>query len=56
MADIAMCVNDQCPSAKQCYRHEAPVNPHWQCYNELFKPDEGAQQCGWFIPIAAKGE
>ena len=54
MADISMCLNDDCPSAKKCYRHEAPVNPHWQCYDDLFKPDDGSQQCGWFIPIAAK--
>jgi hypothetical protein len=53
MADIAMCQNDDCPSAKQCYRHEATPNPWRQSYME-FKPDASGK-CKHFIQMPAGG-
>lgn len=37
MPDITMCVNDACPLASQCWRHEAEPTPGHQSW-AMFKP------------------
>lgn len=32
MPDITMCMNDGCPLAGSCYRHEAKPNEYWQSF------------------------
>ena len=49
MPDISMCLNDACPSATRCYRHEAKPNEWRQSYAE-FKPDETGK-CEDFAPM-----
>lgn len=49
MADISMCANHDCPSAKQCYRHEAQPNPWRQSYG-MFTPNYTGK-CEDFSPI-----
>jgi hypothetical protein len=53
MPDISMCVNDACPSAAKCYRHEAKPTEFRQAYSE-FSPPEGRDKCDWFMPIWTK--
>ena len=52
MPDITMCINDKCPSAKLCYRHEAKPNSGLQEYAD-FAPVKGEVACGEFIELAA---
>ena len=35
MPDITMCSRDDCPINKQCYRHEANPDDHWQSYSNF---------------------
>lgn len=50
MPDITMCINDKCPSAKLCYRHETEPNPSMQEYAD-FAPINGEVACGEFIEL-----
>jgi len=43
MADISMCLNEQCPSKDLCYRFTAWASPR-QAYMD-FKPEEGQDKC-----------
>ena len=58
MADISMCLNDSCPVAKKCYRHEAKKNEYRQAYMAF--RSSGDKGCEDFIPMenpaAPKGE
>ena len=45
MPDIAMCVNEDCPMAARCYRHEARPT-RLQTYGD-FAPNEDGE-CEWF--------
>lgn len=47
--DMASCVNDACPSAKQCWRHLKPLHDYWQSIAG-YKPDKTGK-CEEFIPI-----
>lgn len=44
MPDIAMCTNDECPKAKECFRHEAVPHPYWQSYMAF---DLEKDNCFW---------
>ena len=35
MADIAMCLNEDCPAKKNCYRQQANKNPYGQYYGDF---------------------
>lgn len=35
MADITMCLDDQCPAREGCYRYKATSQPHYQAYSEF---------------------
>lgn len=50
MADISMCLNHACPSAKSCYRHEAKPNEWRQAYMQ-FEPDASGK-CHDFTPVS----
>lgn len=39
MTDIAMCVDDECPSHLQCRRYTAPRDPFNQLYATFNRPD-----------------
>jgi hypothetical protein len=52
MPDFAMCQNHDCPSAKRCWRHEAPPAPQWQSWS-VFSPDESGK-CGYFKQTEAR--
>lgn len=39
MPDITMCQNDDCPMAKECYRHEAEPTPRYQSYTHFHYQD-----------------
>ena len=49
MTDISMCLNDECPLAKNCYRHEAVPSELWQSYSD-FRPNEDGE-CPNFLRI-----
>jgi hypothetical protein len=53
MADISMCSDDKCPSAKLCYRHEAKANPLRQSYAD-FGRKKGAKDCKDMWPIESQ--
>lgn len=48
MADIAMCLNQTCPSKNICWRFTAPPDKYWQSYSP-FQPDGDATKCREFI-------
>ena len=50
MADISMCMNEDCEMEKKCYRFTARPNPYRQAYC-YFKPVEGASGCEHFWPL-----
>lgn len=50
MPDIAMCGNEDCPSAKECYRFRAKPSD-WQSYMD-FQPPPGEDRCGDFWPLS----
>lgn len=35
MADITMCPGSSCKIRDKCYRHTAPINEHWQAWNDF---------------------
>ena len=49
--DLAMCLDDDCPRAKECYRHEAKPSELRQAYADFHHED-----CEHFLPIYAKPE
>ena len=53
MPDLSMCGNDACPSAGECYRHEAKPSEFLQAYSH-FAPQKGRDKCDWFMPIWPK--
>jgi hypothetical protein len=52
MADIAMCLDKDCPSFKECYRAQAKPNIHWQTYHVFLRHNE--KECKDFIPLKNK--
>ena len=48
MPDITMCTNDDCPLAKQCYRHEATASD-WQSIQKFTPNEQGG--CDFFMEI-----
>lgn len=44
MPDIAMCQNNVCPHAKNCYRYMAKPDEYWQSY---MKFDWRLDNCHW---------
>ena len=50
MADIAMCLNHDCPSKKKCYRYMAIPNAIAQSYG-VFWVEQGKRKCNDFWPI-----
>jgi hypothetical protein len=50
MPDIYMCQDDNCPSAKQCYRHEAKPDQFLQVYGH-FERALTADKCDRFIEL-----
>jgi hypothetical protein len=53
MPDITMCNNDECPRAKECYRHEATPSPYAQTYTRFIHNRNG---CSAFMEIWVKGK
>lgn len=51
MPDISMCKNDECPSAKLCYRHEAEPCKWRQAYGSFSSELWEDGRCGYFWPI-----
>ena len=55
MADIAMCLNEECKHKKLCYRHEATPTPRRQSYMS-FTPRKNYRgekfQCSGFMAIS----
>lgn len=49
MPDISMCQNSDCPSHRSCYRFMA-IPSDYQAVAR-FEPEEGRQQCEYFIEI-----
>jgi hypothetical protein len=49
VADIAMCINKECPSKAYCYRYTAKANEYRQAYMD-FKPATGQDKCEDFTP------
>jgi hypothetical protein len=49
-----MCLNNECPMAKECYRHEAIPTPFRQSFSkfEPAKRDDGSFWCSWFAPLS----
>ncbi len=47
MPDITMCDSEECPSRKDCYRHEAKPSPMRQAYADFYK---GGKACLHFTP------
>lgn len=35
MADISMCINEECPLKENCYRYTAPAAEFWQAYGDF---------------------
>ncbi len=54
MADISMCIKEDCPSFKGCYRAQATPNPYRQSY-ALFD-NKSEDFCDMFIPYKNLGE
>ncbi|NBT59078.1 hypothetical protein EBT16_09875 [bacterium] len=52
MADITMCMNEDCPSKQSCYRYTAIPNEHRQSYAD-FMPDLLEGKCENYWPIVA---
>lgn len=50
MPDIAMCLNDDCPSCKVCYRYMAEPNPWRQSYMQFEPTEDGI--CDAFISLS----
>jgi hypothetical protein len=48
MPDISLCLNEECPSSKKCYRSTATPNPGRQTYCG-FTVKEGEKKCEYFI-------
>jgi hypothetical protein len=48
MADISMCNGNDCPIKKECYRHTAPTNQHWQAYFMHIPYDAETKTCEMF--------
>lgn len=48
MADISMCEGVNCPINKECYRHTAPVNQHWQAYFVIVPYDHTTKLCDMY--------
>lgn len=53
MPDLTMCNNDECPKAKECYRHEVKPSPHGQARVKFKNNRLG---CSAFVEMTAKGE
>lgn len=51
MPDISMCQSEECPSRKECYRHEAEPDELTQCYADFESLREGADRCDRFVSI-----
>lgn len=49
MPDISMCENNDCPSAKKCYRHEA--KPSSRQTFATFEVPDGKDRCSHFVPV-----
>jgi len=49
MADIAMCLKDDCPSFKECYRAQAEPNGPHQTFQAF--DNHGESCCDDYIPI-----
>lgn len=47
MADITMCINNNCPLANTCYRVQAKPSP----LQSYFNPLEASHECLFYIPI-----
>ena len=50
MADIAMCLSEDCPSRDKCYRHEAVPDAIGQVYGDFESLRDG-DKCERFIPL-----
>ena len=48
--DNAMCLNEQCPLHKKCYRFTGPANDRWQSYMD-FKYNEEKKECDGFWEV-----
>ena len=51
--DLAMCLDDDCPRAKECYRHEAVPSGLRQAFAN-FNYDPPDYGCRYFAPIYDK--
>lgn len=51
MADITMCVNNDCPLAQTCYRQQAPSDSEWQslCSFEFTTDSQGNVKCDNYL-------
>jgi len=49
MADISMCYGQSCPINKECYRHTAKPNAHWQAYFPHIPYDAETKTCEMYI-------
>ena len=52
-ADIAMCMNNHCPSRTECYRFMAVPDPLYQSYAD-FQPDKVRGRCEDFWSVSPK--
>ena len=49
MPDLTMCINDDCPLAATCYRHEAKPTPGRQSFAAFKQNADGT--CDGFLEI-----
>jgi len=49
MADISMCYGQSCPISKECYRHTAKPNAHWQAFFPHIPYDAETKTCEMYI-------
>ena len=52
MPDISLCLNDECPFRKTCYRHEADPNEFYQSYHPYAPGVDGI--CEDYLPLPEK--
>ena len=50
MSDLAKCGSTTCEMRMGCWRHLAPINPHWQSWLSIPEMNEGGN-CAWFYPL-----
>ena len=49
MANIKMCLNEDCTLKNKCYRYKAAPNPYMQSYSDFKQDDKG--ECSSFEKI-----